>query len=242
MIKVSPWRQNYQSLSLVNCSNSFRLPLADFKPYSELYSPKVAIGTLTSAALTTFYPVLNDHHMFIASGGDPEDFDWSGRMQPHYSKLLPNVGRLYSIQVIKKIMQYYCVNNMDVGIADHYVKDILKSSVRKFARHGRSFVFLTKTITMALRADVLYRLAILTIDSAVEIRNWLSRKNRKFYLISAAKWLVKKSVKMFIASVAASIGFAVGSLVDQKFAFLGGVLATLSEIAVTPACELLLGP
>lgn len=250
MFGVAPWRQKYplqwgtpwSSVELVTCASQMRMHLADFKPYTELYNPKLLFGTVSSAALLTFLPVLQDHNAFVASGGDADKFDWGAHMGPHYSKFLPNLGRLYSIQFVKKLYQYYCVNNFDVVIADRYTKDIVRSAARKFNRYGRSLVFLSETFQMALGADVLYRLSVLTVDSAMELRNWFSNKQREFDLIFAGQWFVKKALKMCIGSLVGAAGFAMGSSVDQRFMILGGLMASLSELAAAPVCDFLLGP
>lgn len=249
MINVVPWRHKYpswadasastSSLASFNCSN--RLPLADFKPYSELYSPKVIIGAVSSAALVSFYPVLNDYNALIAAGGDPDSFDWAAKMEPHKGAFLPNLGRLYSIQLTKKLLQYCCVNSLEAAVADRLTKDTLRSASRKFFRHGRSLTFLSETFAMAVGADMLFRLATLAVDSTIEFRNWLQNKKRELDVVAAARWAAKRSLKMFIGSVMGALGFALGSFIDQKYMIMGGLMASLSELAISPACDALIG-
>jgi hypothetical protein len=80
MIGVVPWQQKYPSwgtaatIQLGSCSfptSSYvgiRLPLADFKPYNELYSLRIIGNTTLQAVLTAFLPVLNDFQTFTAGG------------------------------------------------------------------------------------------------------------------------------------------------------------------------------
>jgi len=249
MINVAPWRQKYpswvdvsaatSSLVLANCSA--RLPLADFRPYNELYSPKTLFNVLTSASLTTFLPVFNEYNALLARGGDPDDFDWVGHMEPHKEAFLPNLAKFSSIQVTKKLFQYYCVNSFDAVVADRLTKDMTRSAYRKFYRYGRSLTFVSETFAMVLGAEAIGRSAILTVDSALELRKWLQSKKREYNLLAAGQWVVKKSLRMLIGSSMSALGFAIGSLFDQKFMLLGGLLAMVAEFAITPVCDALIG-
>lgn len=216
----------------MNCSA--RPPLSDFKSYHELYSHKLILGTVSSAALLTYAPVLNEYNALVAAGGDIEDFEWTAHMERYHQHLIPNFERLFSIQVVKKFLQYKLVNSLESIVADRFIKDILKSAARKFNRYGRSLTLLTETFTMAVRADVLYRLAILTVDSVGELRNWFMSKRREFNILFAGRWLLKRALRLVLGSAMGAIGFAIGSFVDQKFMILGGLCASLSEIAMTP--------
>jgi hypothetical protein len=176
------------------------------------------------------------HHV----GNDPDEYDWGKKMKPHVSDILPSFGKLYTILSIKKMYQYFCVNNYEAVIAGQFTKDIAKSATRKLSRYGRSFMFISNTFTMCLKADFLYRLSLLTFDSAAALYTWLSNKRREYDFVFAGKWFIKKMLRIFIGSVGASVGFAVGSLVEQKY-LLSALLMTASDTLLVTAADSLLG-
>ena len=259
---MAPWKRRYlvwpsslQDGSLVLPTN-MNVNLRDFKPYTELYSLKVITNSTVQAAVISFLPVLNEFNAYTlagkisrklhslsinlsCAGNDPDTFDWGGKIKPCIPNYIPSLGRLYSILCIKKAYQYYCVNACNSFLAAAFTKDIAKSASRKLIRYGRSSYFVFETFGMCLKADFLYRLSLLTFDTGAALYEWVLRKRRELDIIFAFKWFAKKTVRIFLGSIAASIGFAVGSLVEQKY-LVSALLMTVSDTMMNSTLDLYL--
>lgn len=179
-------------------------------------------------------------HIIFLVGEDPDLYDWGKEIKPHIPNILPSLGKLYTILSIKKLYQYYCVNSYEAVIAGQFTKDIAKSAARKLNRYGRSFFFLSNTFSMCVKADFLYRLSLLTFDTGSALYRWASDKKREIDILVAGKWFAKKSLRLFLSSIAASFGFALGSLVDQKY-LLSVLLMTASDTFMSAAADILIG-
>ncbi len=220
--------------------NAIRFKLSDFKTYEELYSARLILTNALQAGLVSYAQVLNEFTVYVNSGNNPDHFNWSDNIL----KLLPSIRytflKLTEISIVKKSLQYYCVNNLTTFATDKLTKDIKKSAIRKIERYGRNTTMIFKTFRTSLLGNSLGYLAGLIVDYVEAFVVWGYNDKRVVRYQQTSLWMTKKLIGVVACFLSGSLGFAIGSAIDPNYCSF--LCMALSESACSSGLVHLLGP
>jgi hypothetical protein len=215
-----------------------RKKLADHKPFSDVYAPKTLMLNATRAGLLVWAQELNQLNAYVESGKDINDYKWKNALSRSSELFGYYVARFSTISVLKKSFELVVVDAMPLLVADKLTKDAVKSAVRKFARYGRGFTALSKTLRTAVISNALGYAAILAVDLSEDLIRWARSRGRTLNLTGAIPLVGRRIIVCLASWCGASLGFALGACVEQQYV---GVLAgALTESMFSAAATSLL--
>ncbi|OQR88545.1 hypothetical protein THRCLA_22845 [Thraustotheca clavata] len=126
-------------------------------------------------------------------------------------------GRAVSYTTVCRVLEAWCVDNMPLQTADKLIKNIYKSALRKAARyHEKTIVAKLMMITTA-RASLLPNLAVFLVEQLC-----LIAQNPD--LSTFTKKTVRNAHRCVLAIIGASIGAAIGTLIEPGFGTIIGAV------------------
>jgi hypothetical protein len=245
----------YNSLSYLvyaAASASKRPYLKDYKPFSDLYTPKSITTVFSLSALIPLNKVILEFNQHMDdSENDPADFKWEETIMRHMPEFISQFQRNTCVAIIKKLCEMWALENLPMRLTDKLTKDLYKSFERKLARLGHveaaSAIFSTAiwNSTFYVVANVIYDVSTII---ATGVMDYSKSKQSNQTILNRVKQLVlvqtptsflaiakrssisilKKCGYWMVFALSSACGYSFGSYVHVKHG--GWVFKILFEL------------